>query len=140
MKESSKDLYAVFAEQNKEYLKKGNISAYAENLRKMASVLKTERKHEDELKHLLIAFYIDVSGWNGKSVIDWESVVDIVVAADKAGKMASLDRFYESIIRSDMVPLSVIEPADGYKLLCVCINDIFEFHSKCKRNGIISRN
>lgn len=129
MKELANGLYGMLSELNREYLKNGELSAYSSNLRKMATILNNEGNHKDELKHLMIAFYIDVSGWNGKSQIDWEMVTDIIIAYSRIGCSADeLKTLFMGIVKSDIVPIGILDPEEGFEVLSKCCLKMLDFN------------
>lgn len=134
MKELANGLYGMLSELNREYLKNGELSAYSSNLRKMATILNNEGNHKDELKHLMIAFYIDVSGWNGKTYIDWNLVTDIIIAYRKIDfSVDDLKIWFLSIVTADIVPFGIFDPEEGFELLIKCCVKLLDFNEKDKK-------
>jgi len=118
-------LYRMLSESNKELLQEGHLDKYADNLVTMARIHREEGNFKDELKHLMIAFYIHVSGWNAKSIVHWQIVHDIVSAYLKIGNSGDeLKRFYDSVVSNDIVGPCIINAEEAFAILSKCVNHI----------------
>ena len=112
--------YMNLSKLNKEYLRDGRLDAYADNLRKMAEILCKEGRIKDEIKCLLISFYIDISGWNGKSKIIWRTIESIscyIVSGDM--DMENIKSIYDATIKKDILPsaIAIINLEEGFEIL-----------------------
>ena len=134
-------LYRMLSESNKELLQEGHLDKYADNLVAMAKIHREEGNFKDELKHLMIAFYIHLSGWNARTYIDWQIVHDICFVTVKLFKTKSeIREFYESVVSEDIVGDCIFLPSEAFEIFLNCADHIPVLVKRFEDKGIIPKN
>lgn len=98
-------MYRELSRQCREYLMSGKLDLYSVTLKRMAEILDIEEKYVDEVKSLMVAFYIDLSGVGHSPYIDRLLVKSMNIAIRKSNlrKGAIKDLYFETI-REDTTP------------------------------------
>lgn len=100
-------------------MRKGNWVSLVKNYEQMAEILHIEGKHYDELKCLLLAFHIRMSGVGEQSVFD-----DSLVGKSKeAAKLAKLSlgcvlELYKNEIDSHITPTHLYSVDEACRIYC----------------------
>lgn len=102
--------------------KSGDWERASETLRLMAYILETENKHTDELKALMLSFYIDLSGVERMPFTNNDTVERIRTAYRKSG-MSETDIccLYFDVIRDDTMPRHSLTVTGSFRVFTYCL-------------------
>lgn len=119
---SSRIQRSSFADLSREVrynMRKGNWVSLVKNYEQMAEILHLERKHYDELKCLLLAFHIRLSGAGETAVAD-DSLVGKSKEAAKLAKMSlgCVVDLYKSEIDSHITPTHLYSVDEACRIYC----------------------
>lgn len=115
----------------------GDLVRYAETLGDMSRFLKSEGRHQDELKVLLVKLYIDLSGIGKPPVLDPYTLDSIAAAAEAAGfNRCQVEEFYMDSIRRDVTPRHEFRPKDCLYLLGLYLDGRGEEADEIVRNAV----
>lgn len=105
------------------HLKAGRLDLFSCDLKIMGDVLCREGKRADELKVLMLAFYIDLSGTSQKPFIDKASVGHIKSAVVQLKfDEHQIRELYMDTARADATPCHIMTVSDSLYLLELCIS------------------
>lgn len=112
----------VLSEQCRNYIRAGQISMYSNTLKEMAQLLSQYGRVNDQLKMLITAFYIDLSGFGQTSYIDCKLVEQIqLVIASNFMDVDQLEIMYFNWIQPDMISQHTMSVKDSWYLMRLCI-------------------
>ncbi len=100
-------------------MRKGNWDLLAKNYVRMAELLHLEEKYYDEVKCLLLAFHLRLSGAKEKSVVD-DSLVATSKEAAKLAKMGlgNVIELYKSEIDGHITPTHLYSVDEACRIYC----------------------
>ena len=110
--------YRKLSRESREMMQKGNLPGYSAVLKKMSRILLAEGKRIDQVKVLMLAYYIDLSGVGAESHIDEKSVVemqDAVVASQM--DLGQFRGLYLDTVRTDVTPRHPMTVNDTLNML-----------------------
>ena len=106
----------------KNFIRTGQISMYSCTLKEMADLFRRNDCTEEQLRVLVLAFYIDLSGFGRASFIDHGVVERLLTAMQYRNiDIAELERSYFEWIRSDMISQHALGLKDCWYLLRLCM-------------------
>ena len=105
----------------KNYIRTGCISMYSATLKEMADLFCRNDRTIDQLKALVISFYIDLSGFGRAPFIDRQLIERLQTSLrcnciDKG----EFERLYFEWIQPDMIMKHALGVKDGWYLLRLC--------------------
>lgn len=105
------------------YIRSGQISMYSETLKEMAELFRKNDRVNDQLKMLVISFYIDLSGFGRASFIDRELVNRIKTAMNlNEVELQELEQMYFNWIQPDMISQHALSVKDSWYLMRLCVD------------------
>lgn len=105
----------------KKYIRSGQISMYSSTLKEMADLFHRNNRIKDELKVLVISFYIDLSGFSRASFIDHALIEQLQSAMQLASiDIKELECSYFVWIQPDMMSQHALGVKDSWYLLRLC--------------------
>lgn len=114
--------YARLSAESRKHLQAGYLDWYSFDLKAMANLLDREGKYVDEVKLLMVAFYIDLSGDRVRSYIDNDLAFSIRKAVLKSGMSdAEIEELYRDAVRSDITSRHCLTINDTLHLLKMTI-------------------
>ena len=118
---------AVLTVKAKNYIRSGQISMYSETLKEMADLFQKSGHLNNQTKVLLLAFYIDLSGFGRAPFID-HNVIDALRAPVQCGSVdvSWLECTFSECIQPDMISQHVLGLKDCWYLLRLCIEGKIE--------------
>lgn len=119
--------FAALSKLSSEHLKSGMTAEYIRDLQEMAEILEREGRHLDELKVLILAFYIALNCDETIPAID-RGLVDLICkAATKTGASKyDVGELLLATVHSDTAPKKIFTPRDSLYVLELCMNE--EWH------------
>jgi len=110
-------MYKELSRQCREYLMSGKLDLYSVTLKRMAEILDIEEKYVDEVKSLMVAFYIDLSGVGHSPYIDRLLVESMNIAIRKSNlrKGAIKDLYFETV-REDTTPRHTLTLKQSFRV------------------------
>lgn len=91
-------------------------------LRRMAKVLHEDKNYDDELRCLILSFYIDMSGWELQAFVNEETVGDMREARELLGlDKAHLSKLYYDTIKGHSFPHHSFTPTGCLRVLTYCV-------------------
>lgn len=112
------ELFTSFQEQ----CKAGEWTKASGTLRLMADVLYTSKNYEDELRCLILSFYIDMSGCQRQAFVNEETVAAMREAYALSGiDKARMDELYYESIKEVSFPRHSFTPIGCLRVLTYCI-------------------
>lgn len=116
--------FSELSSECRRHLKSGRLDLYAIDLKCMGDILGREDRHIDELKVLMLAFYIDLSGVHQQPFIDRELPKYIRSAVIRSELDAHQFReLYMETVRTDTTPSHVMTVNDSLYLLELCLSN-----------------
>ena len=113
--------FALLSAKCKSFIRAGHISTYSCTLKEMAELFRKNDRVYDQLRVLVVSFYIDLSGFGCASFIDRNLVEQLQTAIQLAFiDIAALERSYYEWIDSDMMPQHALGRKDCWYLLRLC--------------------
>lgn len=110
-----------------EHLRAGMMLEYIRDLRRMAEILSLEKKNMDELKVLMLAFYVLLNCGEAIPAIDRELVSSIRKAAEAAGASKyDVEELLLATIHDDTAPRRNFTPRDSLYVLELCMSGDWE--------------
>lgn len=126
-----------------ESLQKGEYGEYRNSLFSMSEILRKEKKYQDQLKLLLLVFYIDLAGYSSleqcKFMLDesfdfpFFPITPIIapgisrnirIAADRLSMdFKSVISYYRTIVSDSMLPAHLYSVKESEKFLKICLSD-----------------
>lgn len=105
-----------------EYMRAGQFSDLSDTYAEMAEFLEAEGKYSDELKVLMLTFYLDLSGIERPAHIR-SSIPDRATNAFAMSKMSKheMTELYLETIRSDCTPRHTMTVLGSLKLFNLCL-------------------
>ncbi len=109
--------FSELSQQAMEYIKEAKFMEYTDTLSLMADVARAEGKRYDELKLLIIRFYVLVSGIADKPHIEWGDfeLIEEAVKADKISEQQVKDLFF-STVHDRLTPRHRFSIAGSYRV------------------------
>lgn len=105
----------------KSYIRAGRISMYSNTLKEMADLFRRNDRIKDQMKALVISFYIDLSGFSRASFIDHELVARIQTAMQlNSVDIRELEQLFFEWIQPDMISQHAFGVKDCWYLLRLC--------------------
>lgn len=97
--------FQMLSKDSHERLRKGDLRLYSYDLREMARILDAEGKYIDEVKLLMIVFYVDLSGGDTMPFVS-EVLVETLKKAMLRAALSPNDvkKLYFDTIREDITP------------------------------------
>lgn len=105
----------------KSYIRSGQISMYSKTLKELAELFHRNNRTWDQLKVLVISFYIDLSGFSRASFIDYKLVAQIQ-AIMQLNDVPELEHSFFEWIQPDMIPQHALSVKDCWYLLRLCVD------------------
>lgn len=106
----------------KRFIRAGQISMYSSTLKEMADLFRRNDRIKDQLKVLVISFYIDLSGYSRASFIDHELVKQVLTAMQSNSiGTRELERSFFEWIQPDMISQHALGVKDSWYLLRLCV-------------------
>ncbi len=119
---SSRD-FAELSRASARHLRAGLMAEYIGDLRKMSEILEQEGRHADELKLLLLEFYVTLNYGETVPAIDRELVSSIRKAAAAAGASKyDVEELLLTTILDDTAPRRNFTPRDSLYVLELCMS------------------
>ena len=105
------------------YIRAGNISMYSNALKELAELFQKNNRVIKQLKMLITAFYIDLSGFGRASYID-RNVVESIQSALKSHELDVhlLEKICFNSIQPDLITNHTLSVNDCWYLLQLCID------------------
>lgn len=114
--------FAIASAESRRHLKAGMLDRYAFDLRIMGSILRKEGRYKDELKVLMLAFYIELDGALREPYIDLALVAMIMKAAMCSGlDKYQINELYMDTVRADATPNHIMTVNDSMYLIELCL-------------------
>lgn len=105
----------------KKFIRSGQISMYSTALKEMAELFCRNELIKDQLKVLLISFYIDLSGFSRSSFIDRELVIQVqTLIQSYSMDIHELEQLFFEWIQPDMMSQHALGVKDSWYLLRLC--------------------
>ena len=121
-KGSTRD-FAELSKARARHLRAGLMAEYMLDLRQMSKILDLEGRHVDELKVLLLEFYVMLNCGETIPVIDQELVFSIQKAEAAAGASKyDVEELLLTTIHDDTAPLRNFTPRDSLYVLELCMS------------------
>lgn len=115
--------FAELSQASARHLRAGLMAEYADDLRQMSKILEQEGRHADELKVLLLEFYVMLNCGETIPAIDRELVSSIRKAAAAAGASKyDVEELLLATIHDDTAPRRNFTPRDSLYVLELCMN------------------
>lgn len=106
----------------------------SETLRSIARILHSEKSYKDELRFLVLSFYIDMSGFQQQAFVNEETVCAMRVLCELLGlDKVQLNNLYYETIKGLSFPYHNFTPTGCLRVLTYCI-----FGKSRKADKIIS--
>ena len=119
--------FAELSRLSAKHLKGGMMTEYVNDLRQMAKILKHEGRSIDELKVLILGFYIKLNCGETIPAIDRELVSSIRKASAAAGASKyDVEELLLSTIHEDTAPRRNFTPRDSLYVLELCMSGDWE--------------
>lgn len=110
--------YKRLSQKGQEFMRTGNLHLYSATLKQMSNILLEENKRIDQIKVLMLAFYIDLSGIGTGPYIDTifaEEMRKALVATQM--DLYQFRELYLDTIRADATPRHTMKVSDTLYLL-----------------------
>lgn len=108
-------------------LKSGNLEQYATILEQMAEILNAENKRIDELKLLMIAFYVRLNHPERKLPLNVFAMQQAKRAVDESGLTAQqIKNLYFDTINENITTTHRITVNGGFRLFDLCLRGLWE--------------
>ena len=105
----------------KNFIRTGQISMYSCTLKEMAELFRRNDRIYDQLRVLVVSFYIDLSGFGRASFIDRKLVDQLRFAVQSTViDIEALERSFFEWIDPDMMPQHALGQKDCWYLLRLC--------------------
>lgn len=105
----------------KNYIRTGQISMYSSSLKEMADLFRRNGSIRDQLRLLVISFYIDLSGFGRASFIDHELVEQVQIAMQlNSIDLQELEHSFMEWIQPDLVLKHALGVKDSWYLMRLC--------------------
>ena len=105
----------------KNYIRTGRISMYSAALKEIADLFYRNDRIKDQLKALVISFYIDLSGFGCAPIIDRHTVEQLRTSLHcNCIDEVELERLYFEWIQPDMIMQHTLGVKDSWYLLRLC--------------------
>jgi len=124
MQTNSKDEeFARLSAECRRHLKAGMLDWFAFDLKSMGALLGREGRYADKLKVLMLAFYIELSGEDGRSPFIDDAVVAGLRDSAERTRLTKyqIDELYMEIVREDVTPSHCMTVKDSLYLLELCM-------------------
>lgn len=114
--------YGLLSRGLQDAYKTGDWERASETLRLMAYILETEKKHTDELKALMLSFYLDLSGM-ARSPFTNSDTVDRMRRAYRLSGMSEgeLTVLYFDTVREDTLPNHYLTLTGSFRMFTYCL-------------------
>lgn len=114
--------YGILSRGLQDAYKTGDWERASETLRLMAYILETEKKHTDELKALMLSFYLDLSGM-ARSPFTNSDTVDRMRRAYRLSGMSEgeLTVLYFDTVREDTLPNHYLTLTGSFRMFTYCL-------------------
>lgn len=100
------------------HLQAGDLEWYSFDLKSMAQILDMEKKYVDKAKVLMIAFYIDLSGFRRRPFVDRALIFSLQSAIKQSGMDEyQVKELYLDTVRSDTTPCHIMSVSDSLYLM-----------------------
>lgn len=110
--------YRRLSQKGQGFMRTGNLHLYSATLKQMSNILLEENKRIDEIKVLMLAFYIDLSGIGVGPYIDTIFAEKMRKAlVDTQMDLYQFRELYLDTIRSDVTPRHTMKVSDTLYLL-----------------------
>lgn len=115
--------FAELSKASARHLRAGLMVEYMRDLRQMSEILNLEGRHADELKVLLLEFYVMLNCGETIPAIDRELVSSIQKAAAAAGASKyDVEELLLTTIHDDTAPRRRFTPRDSLYVLELCMS------------------
>lgn len=110
--------FARLSRECQRHLRAGDLEWYSFDLKSMAQILDMEKKYVDKAKVLMIAYYIDLSGFRRKPFVDRALIASLKAAIERSGMDEyQVKELYLDTVRSDTTPCHIMSVGDSLYLL-----------------------
>ena len=105
----------------KDFIRTGQISMYSSTLKEMAELFRRNDRVNDQLRVLVVSFYIDLSGFSRAPFIDRNLIEQFrTVMQHDLINIESLERLFYEWISPDLMPQHALGRKDCWYLLRLC--------------------
>lgn len=109
------------------HIRAGHIDLYSLTLKEMAKLLERDGRFVDELKLLIPAFYIDLSGLGRSPYVDSSVPAMLQTAVSGSGiDGEKLSELYFELIQPDMISKHTMSVSESWYLFRLCIENKVE--------------
>lgn len=106
----------------KNYIRTGQIIMYSSALKEMAELFRRNGYAKNQLRVLVISFYIDLSGFSRASFIDRGLVQQVQTAMQlNSIDVRELEQSFFEWIQADMISKHALGVKDSWYLLRLCV-------------------
>lgn len=121
MSKAFESAFAALSAQCRRHIRDGHLTLYSADLKKMAKLLESEGRFSDELKLLITAFELDLSGLARAPYID-DSLIEMLLRALSGSGMdvGALHKLYFSLIQPDMAVKHTLSADESWYLFRLC--------------------
>lgn len=107
----------------KNYIRTGQIAMYSSTLKEMADLFCRHDCIKDQLKVLIVSFYIDLSGFSRSSFVDHELVAQVqTLMQSHSIDIHKLEQLFFEWIQPDMMSQHALAVKDCWYLLRLCLD------------------
>ena len=111
----------------KSYIRTGQISMYSSTLKEMAILFRENEYTKDQLRVLILSFYIDLSGFSRASFIDRSLIQQLqTTLQENSIDVDVLEKMFFEWVHSDIIPQHALGLKDCWYLLRLCAEDKIE--------------
>lgn len=119
--------FAAVSRYIQENMMTGNLAQVSEGYKAAANILKSEERHRDEIKALILAFYLDLSGCCGAPHIDLSVAIKSIQAVESLCLTEEeLSSMYFAIVRDDITPFHTMSVTESFDIFKLCLASEFE--------------
>lgn len=114
---------AVLTSKCRSYIRTGRIDQYSGTLKELASLFLRERRFDDQMKMLVLSFYIDLSGFGRAAYIDRNVIKQLQDAlALNEVDFKNLEQSYFTWVQPGMITQHTMSIKDSWYLLRLCLD------------------
>lgn len=126
-KTGNDEVYRYLSIESHEALKNGRLDDYADKLEHMAELLDNESSYIDELKLLMLAFYIRVNLPNKRPSLNTQALVKAKAAFHKSGiTEEEMQKLYFETVDERVTPIMRMTVKGSYRLFSLCIRSLWD--------------
>jgi len=119
--------FADLSAKCRRYIREGHIALYSDTLKEMAGLLEENGRFLDELRILILSFYIDLSGFGRAPYIDKSLPAMLQTAIYNSGlERHELCELYLKVIQPDVVSKHTMSVSESLYVFQLCIDNKVE--------------